>query len=279
VDGGRFRTAILLGVDDSSLAGAPAQMLASSVDDLRRPNAMRIDRFGHEHLWPGEPYRPGRVLSLNERRLELVGVCNTSRPFVAQPVVYLRGSLARECLALPRDGISFVIPRVKSGWAPEEVCRAVEAHTGQLALTPQGFMGKTADYMQVYSGITPNFALTVALAFVVGAAISGQLFHLFVLENRRHFGALMAMGLREGTMVKIVLLQVAVVFGQGLCLGLGLSALFFSLTSGTTSLAGLYLYWQAAAVTAAAVLVFMAAVGVSAVRRILRLEPAAIFSR
>jgi putative ABC transport system permease protein len=272
---GRFRNMILLGVDDASLAGAPAQMLVGSAEDLRRPDAVIVDSAGHKYLWPGEEFRPGRVMHVNERRLELVGVCRASVPFVSHPVFYTRYSVARDCLAIKHDRISYVLVKAEDGRSPEALCRRIAEQTGCLALTREEFMWKTAWYVIRYTGIAPNFAITIALGFVVGAAISGQLFHLFVLEHMRHFGSLMAMGVRGGTVARMVLLQTAVVSCQGVCLGLGLASLFFTLGSRTTSLAGLYLYWQAAGLTTAAMLLFMGAVGLLAVRRLLALEPAA----
>jgi putative ABC transport system permease protein len=277
LENGRFRNMILLGVDDASLAGAPAQMLVGSADDLRRPDAVIVDSAGHKYLWPGEEFRPGRVMHVNERRLELVGVCRASIPFVAQPVFYTRYSLARDCLAIKHNRVSYVIVKAEGGQPHEELCRRIAAQTGCLVLTREQFMWKTAWYVIRYTGLAPNFGITIALGFVVGAAISGQLFHLFILAHVRQFGSLMAMGVRAGTVVKMVLLQAGVVSSQGVCLGLGLSALFFTLGSHATSLAGLYLYWQAVGLTTAAVLLFMGTVGLIAVRRLLSLELGIVF--
>jgi putative ABC transport system permease protein len=205
-------------------------------------------------------------------------VCRASPPFHSRPVLYTRYYLARDCLEIKRDRVPFVIARVQADKDPEEVCRSIQERTGLLALTREQCMWMTAWYNIRHTAIVPNFAITIALGFLVGAAISGQLFHLFVRDHLPHFGLLMAMGAKGRTVVRMVLLQTAVVSFLGLCLGLGSTALFFLLTGGTTTLAGLCLYWQAAAVTAAAVLLFMAAVGMLAVRRILRQEPAAVFT-
>ena len=52
---GRLRNAMLLGLDDVSLIGATKRYLMGSVESLRRPDSIAIDRVGFMQLWPGEP--------------------------------------------------------------------------------------------------------------------------------------------------------------------------------------------------------------------------------
>ena len=64
-----------------------------------------------------------------------------------------------------------------------------------------------------------------------GAAVVGQTLYIFVLENLRQFGALKAMGVANGTILRMVLLQAMVVAGIGYAIGIGLCAGFFEITS------------------------------------------------
>jgi len=73
---------------------------------------------------------------------------------------------------------------------------------------------------------TINFAVTILLGVVVGAAVSGQSFFAFVLENTRYFGMLKALGTSDRVLTKMVLLQAAVVGLIGWGLGVGAAALF-----------------------------------------------------
>src|SRR5215472_14382502 len=51
---GTFRVVIMMGLDDSSLVGAPSRdkMILGSVDDLRQPDSVIIDRVGYSFLFP-----------------------------------------------------------------------------------------------------------------------------------------------------------------------------------------------------------------------------------
>jgi putative ABC transport system permease protein len=53
---GKFRTVILMGIDDSTLAGAPHhEMLLGSFSDLGQVDSVAIDRAGYLYYFPDEP--------------------------------------------------------------------------------------------------------------------------------------------------------------------------------------------------------------------------------
>jgi putative ABC transport system permease protein len=274
---GGFRNVTLLGVDDASLMGSPTEMVVGQLTDLQRPDAVIVDRAGYQYMWPGEPYRLGRTLELNDHRAVLVGICKVSPPYVSQPVLYTRHSLASQYVPRGRDLMPYVLVKKEDHLSAEEVCRRIEQRTGQLALTEEQFFWKTIHFMLGSTGVALNFTITVALGFLIGAAISGQFFYLFVVENLHQFGTLKAMGVTNRRIVGMILLQGAVVGAIGFGLGMGLSALFFTYSAQKVHLAGLRLYWQAVAATAAAVALIVGAVGLFAARRVLVLEPAIVF--
>ena len=57
IESGLPRNVILEAVDDASLVGAPQELIAGDLADLRRPYAVIVDKAGYEYLWPGEPIR------------------------------------------------------------------------------------------------------------------------------------------------------------------------------------------------------------------------------
>src|SRR6185369_2232673 len=54
---GQFRSVILFGLDDNSLVGAPRDMVMGDVEDLRRPDAVIVDKAGYQYMWPGEEFK------------------------------------------------------------------------------------------------------------------------------------------------------------------------------------------------------------------------------
>jgi putative ABC transport system permease protein len=274
---GNFRNVILFGLDDATLVGAPQEMIAGSLNDLRRPDAVIVDKAGYEYMWPGEPYRLGRAFEMNDRRAVLVGVCRASAPFTTLPVVYTRYGLAGRFVPAERNLMTFVLVKPAAGQDAGELCRRIREQTGLMALTRHEFFWMTIKYFLGSTGIPVNFGTTIALGFIVGVAVVGQTFYLFTIENLKQFGALKAMGVTNLRLVGMILVQALVVGAVGYGLGIGLAALFFQSTMHLTHLAGLHLRWDAAAGVGAAVLLILVLSSLLSIRRVLVLEPAVVF--
>jgi putative ABC transport system permease protein len=277
LEDGNFRNLLLYGVDDETMVAAPQQMVVGNLDDLRQPDAVIIDKAGYEYMWPGEEYKIGRTFELNDRRAVLVGVCKASPPFVTLPVLYSRYSQAVEFVPHRRNLMSFVLVQHEPGQNPEEVCKRIESQTGLMALTQDQFFWKTVFYFLGSTGIPVNFGITITLGFIVGAAITGQTFYLFTIENLKQFGALKAMGVSNLRLVGMILLQAIVVGVLGYGIGIGLTAAFFESTSGITHLAGLSLTPLAAGGCGIAVLLIIVLTSLVAMAKVLVLEPAVVF--
>jgi putative ABC transport system permease protein len=284
LDDGNFRTVILFGLDDDTLVGAPAEMLAGKLSDLNQPDAVIIDKAGYEYMWPQDTeliptrgYELGKVFEMNDRRAVLVGVCNASAPFTTLPILYTRYSQTGGYVPRERDLMTFVLARPEAGQDVQEVCDRIQAQTGRMALTRQQFFWKTIFYFLGSTGIPVNFGITIGLGFLIGVAIAGQTFYLFTVENLKQFGSLKAMGLSNVRLVGMILLQAVVVGAVGYSLGIGFTAIFFESTANITPLAGLHLYGEVMIGTAAAVLLIVVLASLLSIRRVLVLEPAVVF--
>jgi putative ABC transport system permease protein len=277
VSDGRFRQVMLMGVDETTMIGAPVEMLQGSLADLGRPDGVIVDKAGFEYLWPGVEPRLGDTLEMNDRRAVIVGVCKAGAPFQTFPLIFTRYTRALEYAPPERNRLSFVLAKEEHGRDVGEVCAAISKQTKLLALSRDQFFWRTIGYYLKSTGIPVNFGITIALGFIVGTAIAGQTFYLFTLENLRQFGALKAMGLGNGRLVLMILLQAAIVGGVGFGLGMGVTAFFFEATKNVTHLAGFYLPWQVVAGTAVAVTFIVLLASLVSVRRVLVLEPAIVF--
>lgn len=273
---GNFQQVILLGLDDDTLVGAPAEMVAGSLDDLRRPDAVIMDERGYRYLWPDEPYELGKTFEMNDRRAVLIGVCKASRTFQTFAIVYARYSQATMFVPRERKLMSFVLAQGGPGVPPAEVCARIHAATGLKALTREEFKWATIWYYMERTGIPVNFGITVVLGFLVGTAIAGQTFYLFTTENLRQFGALKSMGVSDLRIVGMILLQALIVGLTGYALGVGLAALFGKLTEHADKLA-FFMPWQVLVVTGVAVVLMMALSSLVSIRKVVVLEPAIVF--
>ena len=274
---GNFRNVVLFGLDDESLVGAPQTMLLGNLADIRNPDAVIVDKAGYEYMWPGQPHELGREFELNDRRAVLVGICKASAPFTTMPILYTRYSSASGYVPRERNMMTFVLAHPRDGVSDVEACRQIEDRTGLMALTQNQFFWKTINYFLGSTGIPVNFGITIALGFLVGAAITGQTFYLFTLENLRQFGALKAMGVSNLRLVGMILLQGVVVGLVGYGIGIGLTATFFESTANITHLAGLYMTPLAFGGVGVAVMLIIVLTSLVSIRKVLVLEPAVVF--
>ena len=274
---GRFRAVILMGLDDASLVGAPRDMALGSFESLDQPDSIIIDRVGYKFFFPNEPLALNKEFEINDRIVRVVGICNSSAPFVNLPVAYARYSLAVDLVGEERNLMSFVVARPAPGVSDAEAARRITAATGLRALTAEQFGWETIWYYIRNTGIPINFGITVAIALIVGTVVAGQTFYLFVLENLKQFGALKAIGVTNWRITLMILLQAAVAGVIGYCIGISMTAAFFESTKNNLDLRGFYLMPPIMGGVAIAVLLIVFLASVISVRRVAVLEPAVVF--
>jgi putative ABC transport system permease protein len=285
----KYQQSVVLGLDDATLVGAPREIVLGSLADLRKPDAVIIDENGYRYLWPNEELKVGRELEMNDHRAVIVGICKASDTFQTFPIFYCRYHQAIRYVPQERKVMSAILVGVEKGVSHEEVCRRITEQTrlkptqpgeparpGLKALTRDQFIWSTLMYFVKRTGIVVNFSITVSLGFIVGCAIAGQTFYSFTLENLNQFGSLKAMGVTNGRIVGMVLMQAFVVGALGYGLGVGAAALFGQFATSGSRLA-FFMPWQVLAITAAAVALIVTLSSLVSVYKVLVLEPAVVF--
>jgi putative ABC transport system permease protein len=274
---GKFAVSFLVGLDDSTLTGAPRRMLLGSWERLREPDSVVVDKAGYVLLFPDEPLKLGRTLEMNDHRVTIVGISDASAPFVSLPVMHARYSEAVNFLGRERTQLSFILARPAPGVSPKELTARIETRTALRARTAEEFMWDCVGYYLKNTGIPVNFGITIAVALVVGTVVAGQTFYLFTVENLKQFGALKAMGVSNPRLVGMILLQAGSVAALGFALGTGMAASFFEITLHKLATRGIVLMWQCVALTGACILFVVVVASILSIRRVLVLEPAEVF--
>lgn len=274
---GKFRNVILMGIDDATLIGGPRTMLVGSLEDLRKPDAVIIDRAGFKYFYPNDILAIGKVLEMNDRRVVVVGVCEASAPFATFPVMFTRYSQAVRLIGRERNQMSFILAKAQADVSFEDVRRNIEKETGLSAMSGEDFQWRTISYYIKNTGIPVNFGVTVAIAIVVGTVVAGQTFYLFAIDNLKQFAALKAVGVTNLRLVGMILLQALVVAVIGYSLGMAMCASFFDLTQGALALRGFIFLWQLMAGTSVLVIFIVALASLMSIQRVLTVEPATVF--
>lgn len=276
---GKFRSVIMMGLDDASLVGAPRKMLLGSIEDLRKPDSVVIDRAGFFFFFPKEPLQVGKTMEINDRRVTIVGICEASAPFATFPVMFARYSQAVNFVGRERNTLSFVLVKAKPGTTVPDLCARINgSFTDLKAMSGEAFEWATIFYYIRNTGIPVNFGITVLIALIVGMVVAGQTFYIFTIENLKQFGALKAIGVTNARITGMILLQALVVGVLGYALGMALCAAFFDLTrDAAIQLRGFIMLWQVAAGTGVVVFFIVILASLLSIRKVLVLEPAIVF--
>lgn len=267
----------IIGVDDSTLIGMPERMTVGDKSVLSRPDTVIVDDVGVLNLFEQDQDPLGQRLELNDQRAVIRGVADAIPSFTSQVTLYTKYSQALNYVPGTRNRLTFVLAGVATGTDAETIATRIEQQTGLKAETRERFSGAGVDFIIENTGIPTNFGITVVLGFVVGVAIVGLTFSLFIRDNIKQFGALKAIGVTNGKIVRMVAAQAALVGFIGYALGVVGTAAFIYGFSGNPFFKGFYIPWQIPLISLGAVIVILAITGWLALNSVLRTEPAAVF--
>jgi putative ABC transport system permease protein len=280
---GAFQTCVFIGIDDATLIGAPPKMVEGNILDLRMEDAVIVDRVGAEGKLASPangnkrrvPLRVGDTMELNDNRAYVAGICEVSRTFQSQPVIYTTYERATLFVPAQRKLLSFIAAHTEPGVSSAEVCKRIQSITGLAAYTTKDFKNLTLKYYTIYTGIVVNFGVAIVMGFIIGTAIAGQTLYNFTVDHLPYFGVFKAMGADNTLLIKMIVLQSLLVSCIGWGIGIGGAALFFFL-AGRTELSfsmPLYLYL----LSGFAILFISLSAALFSMRRVVKLDPAIVF--
>jgi len=267
----------VIGVDDATLIGLPERMKQGDKSVLFAPDSVVIDDTGTTRFFPPEVSPIGKRLELNDQRAVIMGIADSIPSFTSTVVLYTRYSNALNFVPGTRNRLSFVLVGVSAGETPENVAARIEAQTGLKAQTRSEFSQAGVNFIIENTGIPTNFGITVFLGFVVGVAIVGLTFSLFLRDNIKQFGALKAIGVTNGKIVQMVAAQAGLVGMIGYALGVIGTVAFIKGFGANPFFKGFYIPWQIPLISLVAVIIILAITGLLAIRSVLKTEPASVF--
>ena len=274
---GELEQVSVIGLDDATLIGLPRRILRGSLADLSAPDSLFIDDVGSRKLFPNlDPV--GQEIELNDRRAVIRGVVDANPSFTSGVLLYTQYSNALNYVPGTRNRMTFVLARAADGQDPGATARRIEAATGLRARTQREFASDSIYYVAANTGIPINFGLTVLLGFVVGVAIVGLTFSLFIRDNIKQFGALKAIGVTNSKIRGMVALQAGWIGFIGYGIGIGLATAFIVIGGNNSdTFKGFYVPWQVLVGVGIAVLLMVFGTGFLALVKVLRTEPAEVF--
>jgi putative ABC transport system permease protein len=274
----------MIGIDDATLMGGPPRMVEGTLGSLKQDRGVLVDVRDVDDalrlargLSGAEPraLAVGDRIDVNDHEAVVVGTFARTREFFWDAVIFTTYSRALSWAPPERHALSYVMAKVEPGTDPAEVAARIERTTGLQALTSAGFEALSRKFILQQTGIQANFGITIALGFVIGVLVSGQLLYNFVLDNSRAFASMKAMGATGGVLMRMVSVQVAFAASTGFGLGVGAAAISGRLLANTDL--AFHMVWQVPVFGGLAIFVCSLLAALLSIARVLALEPATVF--
>lgn len=272
---GDFKRLQIIGISRTTLAGRPPEMVEGRVEDLWIPDAIVVEsgsraKLGNVGL--------GDAVKINDNRAVVVGFCKAALGFESNAIIYTTFDNAVRFSPAGRQKISYILVKAKPGTDIDALKRAINGLGDLVAYTPDEFRRVSTAFIMVATGIGVNFGITILLGFLVGLFLSASVFYQFTTEHIRHFGVLKALGASTSRLVGMVLLQAMVVGLIGYGVGVGFAGAFTILSKKIQSELSAIYPWQLMVGSLAATLLTILIGSVLSIRRVIRVEPAVVFS-
>lgn len=280
---GTSQTCQIIGLDDATLVGGPADMLHGRLADLRNADAVLIDLDASEGKFAQvgadgttRPAGLGYTFELNDHRATVVGIYRGQRNFQSQPVVYTTYNRAKTILPSERKMLSYVLVRLQPNADVATVQALIRQSTGLRAYTGEEFSRSSLAYFIQNTGVIMNVGLSAVMAFLIGGGIAGMTFYNFMLDNQRYFAVLRAMGTSDRMMIGMVTLQAVGVTLIGFGLGIGAVSVLIHFVMAGSDIT-MQLTWPLLGAVAGIVVLVGAVAGTAGLLRVLRTDPAVVF--
>lgn len=283
---GRLQPIDVIGLDDSTLAGAPRVGDAPGGPLLRAADAAIVDPGGsdadklmtHDRAGtgPARPLRSGDEVLIADHRVVVAGIAHGLPRFPPRPLLYMGWSNAARVLPIERLRTSFVIVRAAPRIDHRALATAIERRTGFVAYPRDDFEAATVRWFLATSEDVGDIATMLAIAVAIGFGFTAVMLYIFTAEHVRQYAVLTALGASPATLRDMVFAQAGTAGLLGTGIGIGLCTVG-GLVATSVGLPYRMMWW---AVAGCALLNALACLGAAllSVRPVLRLEPARVFA-
>ena len=214
------------------------------------------------------------VIAAGGREWIVVGI-SEGGDFVASQTVFISLEQAQETLQMEGQATFLVFDLFESVDAEKFAADVPDAFPGAVAFTRDEFAANTREL--ILGDVLPILTMVLALAFVVGLAVSGLTIYTATIEKSREYGILKAVGFKNSYLYRLVFEQSMVTGALGFTIGIGLTLLFGPLFGDRVPQFVTLVRWQdVLAVFGATVLMSLFA-GYVPVRRLAAIDPVAVF--
>ena len=266
---------VLIGADHEDGGLSPWNIIEGDVSGLGARDAVIVEK---SYLPDLGVTGAGDTAQVGASRVRITGLTEGIRSFTVTPYVFTTLNRARTLLDMPADRITYVLVKLEPGADAKAVRNAIRKNVPDSeVLSKAEFRTRSLNHWLFATGAGVALIGGAILGLIVGTVIVAQTLYSSTKDHLNEFATLRALGSSSGYIHKVILAQAALsaVLGYVLGMTIAMTIVYFSERTAlpivmTPGLAALLL---------GLTLGMCAISAISAIGKVMRIDPAMVFNR
>jgi len=270
---GRQETVQVVGFNLDKTLGAPWNIVAGTLQDLKAPDTVFIDELYREKL--GVTHL-GQVIEIRDHRARVVGFTRGIRAFTTAPYVFTSFKNAQNYATLREDQTLYILAKAGRGVLVEDVRRALAARLSDVDVVTNGeFSQMTRFYWMFTTGAGLAVLLAALLGLIVGVVVVAQTIYATTMDHIREYGTLKAIGATNRYLYGVIIQQamISAVLGYAV----GITASWFVVRGSEQGGAAILLPPEMAVGMLGLTMVMCVVAALVSIKKVTGLDPALVF--
>jgi putative ABC transport system permease protein len=272
---GEMTPVFVVGADLQDGALQPWNVVEGSVDSLKTAGAVAVDRSYFERL--GLTGVDSRA-EIRGQKVTVAALADGIRSFTTTPYIFVDLRKARAYTGAPAQKASHLLVRLKPGADAERVRHGIQAFANDIeVLTPAEFSERSRSFWLFGTGAGAALFAGALLGLIVGTVIVAQTLYSSTKDHLNEFATLRAMGSSNSYIYSVIIYQALLNAVLGFCV----AALIGGIVVWATAKSALPIVITPALVGGLLALTVLMCVAsaVAAIVRVVRIDPAMVFTR
>jgi len=273
--GGGTSPVFLIGSNLRSGGLRPWNVVAGSIEALEIPGAIAVDRSYLDRLGVSGL---GATAEIRDQKVEVRALTRGIRSFTTTPYLFAPLERARAYTGMGPNRESYILVRVAPNADVESVRRRLQSNIADVeVLTPAEFRARSRSFWLFGTGAGAGLFAGALLGIIVGTVIVAQTLYASTKDHLNEFATLRAIGSSGRYIYKVIISQAVLSAVIGFCIAAAVGLLIVRTTAETALPIMLTPVMTVALFALAVVMCVLSAVG--AIAKVMRIDPAMVFTR
>jgi putative ABC transport system permease protein len=266
---------VIVGADAEDGGLSPWNIVEGDVTGLGARDAVIVDKT---YLTDLGIHGVGDTAQVGSSRVRISGITDGIRSFTVSPYVFTTLNRARNLLDMPSDMITYVLVKLDPGADIEAVRKSLREKVPESeVLSKSEFHDRSLNHWLFATGAGVALIGGAILGLVVGTVIVAQTLYSSTKDHINEFATLRALGSSSGYIHRVILAQAALSALLGYALGMVIALTVVYLSEHTAL--PIVMTPGLAALLLALTVAMCAISALSAIGKVMRIDPAVVFNR